>query len=418
MNRQQAQTEAERCLQCADAPCTDACPTHIDIPKFIRMIWSGNVIGAAEVVKASNALANTCGKICPEEVFCQSVCTRAKQDSPIQIRELHFFATQTERKKGYSKTRLFPAIDGAVAVIGAGPAGLSCAFELTKLGYKVTVYDKGTVGGVPRNSIPSFRLRDEELESDTQFLSKFFRLKKEDVNRRLFEEIRHHHEAVFLAIGLGLDRPVGIAGERLKGVVPVLQFLHKAKNALTDISIGNRVVIIGGGNVSLDAAAAAKRLGAESVVLLYRRGETEMRVWKSELTEARKQGVELRFMTTPVAIVGKGDVTGVMCRQTKLMNETDASGRRIPMEVRGSDFLLDADAVIVAIGQKVGAEWLEDFAKTENGTIKVNNNFQTSVAGVFAGGDMVLGEGTIVQSVAHGKQAAHAIHEYVSKKHR
>ena len=418
MNYQQAQIESERCLQCVDSPCTDACPTHIDIPKFIGMIRSGNVIGAAEVVKTSNALSNTCGKICPEEVFCQSACTRAKQDSPILIRELHFYATQTEKRKGFSKTKLFPTTDGAVAVIGAGPAGLSCAFELIKLGYKVNVYEKGTIGGVPRNSIPSFRLSNEELESDIQFLSRFFKPKKEDVNKRLFDEIKHHHRAVFLAIGLGSDRPVGIAGERLKGVHPVLQFLHKAKSAPAEMATGNRVVIIGGGNVSLDAAASAKRLGAENVVLIYRRGENEMRVWKSELNEARKQGVEIRFLTTPVAIVGKSDVTGVMCRQTRLAEETDASGRRKPVEVKGSDFLIDADMVIVAIGQMVGADWLEDFAKTENGYIKVNKSFQTSVSGVFAGGDMVAGEGTIVQSVAQGKQAAHTIHEYLSKKQR
>jgi dihydropyrimidine dehydrogenase (NAD+) subunit PreT len=418
MNQQQAQTESERCLQCYDSPCTEACPTHIDIPKFIGMIRSSNVIGAAEVVKTSNALANTCGKICPEEVFCQSVCTRAKQDSPIQIRELHFYATQLEAKKGFSKTRMFPTTDGTVAVIGAGPAGLSCAFELTKLGYKVNVFDKDGIGGVPRNSIPSFRLADQELESDTRFLSRFFKMKKEDVNGRMFEEIRHHHRAVFLAMGLGKDRPVGIPGERLKGVLPVLQFLHKAKAQPSDISIGNRVVVVGGGNVSLDAAATAKRLGAESVILIYRRGESEMRVWKSELNEARRLGIELRFLTNPVAFVGKSEVTGVICRHTRLGKETDASGRRVPVEVKGSDFVIDADTVIVAIGQTVAADWLEGFEKKDNDFIKVNKNFHTSVAGVFAGGDMVAGEGTIVQSVAQGKTAAHAIHGYLSKKQR
>lgn len=418
MNEQQAKIESERCLQCYDSPCTAACPTHIDIPTFIGMIRSGNVIGAAEVVKTSNALANTCGKICPEEIFCQSACTRAKQDSPIQIRELHFYATQAESKKGFSRTKVFPNIDGAVAVIGAGPAGLSCAFELTKLGYKVDVYEKDGIGGVPRNSIPSFRLATDELESDTNFLSRYFKIKKEDVNARLFDEIRHHHRAVFLALGLGEDRPVGIPGERLKGVLPVLHFLHKAKRQPSDLSIGDRVVIIGGGNVSLDAAATAKRLGAESVVLIYRRSETEMRVWKSELSEARRQGVEIRFLTNPVAIVGNSEVSGVMCRHTRLSKEMDESGRRVPVERKGSDFVIDADTVIVAIGQKVGAEWLEGFERTENGYVKVNKSFHTSVSGVFAGADMVAGEGTIVQAVAHGKLAAHAIQEYVSKKQR
>ncbi|HEY6952588.1 MAG TPA: FAD-dependent oxidoreductase [Bacteroidota bacterium] len=418
MNQQQAKTESERCLQCYDAPCIAACPTHIDIPTFIGMIRSDNIVGAAEVVKTANALANTCGKICPEEIFCQSACTRAKQDAPIQIRELHFFATQKESKKGFSRTRAFHLTDGSVAVIGAGPAGLSCAFELTKLGYKAEVYEKDGVGGVPRNSIPSFRLAADELDSDTNFLSKHFKTRKEEVNARLFEDIRHHHKAVFLAVGLGEDRPVGIPGERLKGVQPVLHFLHKAKTHPTEMSIGGRVVIIGGGNVSLDAAATAKRLGAESVILIYRRSESEMRVWKSELNEARRQGVEIRFLTNPVAIVGKSEVSGVMCRQTRLSKEKDESGRRAPIEVKGSDFVIDANTVIVAIGQKVGLDWLDAFQRTENGYLKVNKNYQTSVSGVFAAGDMTAGEGTIVQAVAGGKQAAHAIHEFISKKQR
>ncbi len=418
MNGQQAYIESERCLQCFDAPCTEACPAHIDIPKFIGMIRSGNIIGAAEVVKTSNALANTCGKICPEEVFCQSVCTRAKQDAAIHIRDLHFFATQSESAKGVSRTKLFPTIDGPVAVIGAGPAGLSCAFELAKFGYKVDVFDKDGLGGVPRNSIPYFRLAETELDSDTRFLSKYFKLKKEDINARRFDEIRHHYGAVFLGLGLGKDRPVGIPGERLKGVFPVLQFLHKAKSQAASMVIGNRVVIVGGGNVSLDAASTAKHLGAESVILIYRRGELEMRVWKGELREARRQGVEIRFLTAPVAIVGTSEVSGVMCRQTRLSRETDASGRRVPVEVKGSDFVIDADTVIVAIGQTVDAEWLDGFEKREDGYLKVNKSCQTSVAGVFAGGDMIAGEGTIVQSVGQGKHAAHAIHEYLSKKQR
>ncbi len=418
MNRQQASIESERCLQCFDAPCTEACPAHIDIPKFIRMVRSGNIIGAAEVVKTSNALANTCGKICPEEVFCQSVCTRAKQDAAIHIRELHFFATQFESQKAFSKTTLFPPSDGVVAVIGAGPAGLSCAFELVKLGYKVDVFEKDGAGGVPRNSIPSFRLPESVLESDTRFLSNHFKLKKEVINTRSFEDIRRRYQAVFLAVGLGNDRPLGILGERTNGVFPVLQFLHRAKSQPAAVSVGARVVIVGGGNVSLDAASTAKRLGAESVVLIYRRGEQEMRVWKAELDEARRQGVEIRFLTSPVSIVGKSDVTGVICRRTQLSKETDTSGRRVPIEVQGSDFVIDADTVIIAIGQTVDAEWLDEFEKKADGYLKVNKSFHTSVAGVFAGGDMIAGEGTIVQSVAHGKQAAHAMHEYLSKKSR
>jgi glutamate synthase (NADPH/NADH) small chain len=416
MNSQQAKIESERCLQCFDAPCIAACPTHIDVPKFISMIRTDNIIGAAEVVKASNALANTCGKICPEEVFCQSVCTRGKQDSPIQIRELHFFATQQEAKKGFSATRRFPASNKKIAVVGAGPAGIGCAFELAKFGHQVDMYDAGKPGGVPRKSIPSFRLPVRELESDTRFLSRFFSMKKQFVDLKVFKGICRQHDATFLAIGLGRDRMLGIAGEKLKGVLPVLGFLEKAKSAPSKMKVGKKVVVVGGGNVSLDAAATAKRLGAESVVLIYRRSEKEMRVWKGELDEARRQGVEIRFLVNPVSIIGKSKVAGVKCRRTRLARQKDKTGRPIPVEIKRSDFTIEADMVVIAIGQTIEAKWLESFERQSGGYVKVREDFQTSVPGVFAGGDMIAGEGTIVQSVSHGKHAARAIHEYLSAK--
>jgi dihydropyrimidine dehydrogenase (NAD+) subunit PreT len=416
MTFQQARIESERCLHCFDAPCMAACPTHIDVPKFISMIRTNNVIGAAEVVKTSNALANICGKICPEEVFCQSVCTRGKQDLPIQIRELHFFATQQEAKRGFSTPKRFPASGKKIAVIGAGPAGLGCAFELAKLGHHVDVYDAHKLGGVPRKSIPSFRLAARELESDTKFLSAFFKVKKQVVDPRSFQRIQRAHDATFLAVGLGRDRALGVAGEKLKGVLPVLQFLEKAKIAPSKMKVGKKVVIVGGGNVSLDAAATARRLGAESVVLIYRRSEKEMRVWKGELDEARKQGVEIRFLINPVSVIGKNRVAGIKCRRTRLSKQKDKTGRPIPVEIKGSDFTLEADTVVIAIGQTIEANWLGDFERKGGTYVKVSESFQTSVPGIFAGGDMIAGEGTIVQSVSHGKYAARAIHEYLSAK--
>ena len=410
---QQARIEAERCLQCFDAPCEQACPTHIKILTFISMIRSGNIMGASEVVRTSNALANVCGKICPEETFCQSVCTRSKQDEPIKIRELHFFTTQEEAKHGFTKVKPFSKSGKKVAVIGAGPSGLGCAFELSKFGYKVDVFDKTKPGGVPRNSIPAFRLSEKELESDTKFLSDFFSIKKKTMDGKTFNQIKASYDATYLAIGLGRDRPVGIPGEKLKGVLPVLKFLESAKVNPKKMKVGRNVVIVGGGNVSLDAAATAKRLGAGSVILIYRRSEKEMRVWKAELEEARKQGVEIRFLTSPVAIVGKKRVEGIKCRRTRLSKQKDKSGRAIPVEMKGSDFILEADTVIIAIGQSIAADWLEGFER-ETGYVKVDINFQTSQKGVFAGGDMIAGEGTIVQSVAQGKHAAQAIHHYLT----
>lgn len=403
---QQAATESERCLYCFDAPCTQACPVHIDIPKFISMIKNGNVIGAAKVVKTSHALANVCGKVCPEEIFCQSVCNRAKQDTPIQIRELHFFATQHEAKSGFAAMRQFPKNGKKTAVIGAGPAGLGCAFELAKLGYDVHVYDAKGFGGVPRNSIPAFRLSDDELRSDIEFISPCFHSHQMNVDAEAFGKIRQQSDAVFIGVGLGLDKRLEIRGEHLIGVFPVLEFLERAKiNGLRN-GVGKRVVIIGGGNVSLDAAATAKHLGAKDVVLIYRRSEKEMKVWKSELDEAKKLGVQMQFLTQPLEVVGDDHVVGLRCRRTRLSDEVDSSGRPVPVEVPNSDFVLDADTVVIAIGQQIHADFIRFFERTKQGYIKVDETFQTSLPGIFAGGDAIAGEGTVVQSVAHGKEAA------------
>ncbi len=410
----QAKAEAERCLFCFDAPCTTACPAHIDVPGFIAMLRSGNPVGAAEVVKSANALSNVCGKVCPEEIFCQAVCTRGKQDSPIEIRELHFHATQHEFRRGYSRPRPFARDGRLVAVIGGGPAGLACAFELAKFGHRVDLYDRNLPGGVPRNSIPSFRLSEEEVLADVDFLARYVEFRREDVGQDRLAAIRESHDALFLAIGLTRDRALPIPGGGLPGVIPVLGFLESAKRALPVPPPGMRVVVIGGGNVSLDAAATAKRLGSDEVTLVYRRGEGEMRVWRSELEEARNQGVHLQFLATPVEVIGGDRVRGIRCRRTRLSDNRDASGRRIPGEIEGSEFILEADAVIVAIGQVPAGDFLDAFERTSGGYLRVDSSFSTSQVGVFAGGDLVGGEGTIVQSVGQGKMAALGIHRHLS----
>ncbi len=415
---QQALAESERCLYCFDAPCTQACPVHIDIPAFISMIKSSNVIGAAQVVKRSNALANVCGRVCPEEIFCQSVCNRARLDKPIHIRELHSFATQREAAGGFLKVRAAARIGKTVAVIGAGPAGLGCAFELSTLGYDVHVYDPKGFGGVPRNSIPLFRLSDKELRSDIEFLSPFFHSHQLYVDAGTFEFICKQHEAVFVGIGLGLDKLPGIPGEHLNGVVPVLEYLERAKKNGMRGTLGKRVVIIGGGNVSLDAATTAMQYGAMEATLLYRRSEREMKVWNAELQSARNHGVHMQFLTMPVEVVGNGHVTGLRCRRTRLSERMDASGRPVPVEVPGSDMLLEADTVVFAIGQRIRSEFAGKFRQTSQGYIHADENFQTSVTGVFAGGDVIAGEGTVVQSVAQGKQAARAMHKFITAKMR
>jgi NADPH-dependent glutamate synthase beta subunit-like oxidoreductase len=413
MTRQQASIEADRCLQCFDAPCMEMCPTHINIPTFIQMIRSGNTRGAAEVVKISNAMANVCGKVCPEEIYCQSVCNRAKEDAPVKIRELHFFATQYEARQGFSKVNSIPLSGKKVAVVGAGPAGLGCAFELSKLGHNVTVFDKFGAGGVPKKSIPTFRLPDGIIQDDMSFLGNHVGIKKLSITGQKFAELKKKYDAVYLGVGLGKDRAVRIKGEDLNGVFPVLEFLENLKSRRKKIAVGKRVVVIGGGNVSLDAASAAKGLGASEVILIYRRGGNEMKVWKSELEEARARGVEIRFLTSPVEILGKNRVTGIKCRQNILSKKKDDSGRPIPVEVKGSDFVIDADSIIIAVGQVIETPIVMGFKRNSKGYLDVDKKYQTSQKGIFAGGDAISGEGTIVQSVAHGKEAAWAIHEYL-----
>jgi glutamate synthase (NADPH/NADH) small chain len=388
---------------------------HIDIPGFIAMIRSGNASGAAWLVRNANALADTCGRICPSEVYCQPACTRARQDAPVLIRELHLYATRSERTREFHSGAA-PRTGKSVAIVGAGPAGLGCAFELAKLGHAVDLYNDGPPGGVPLKSIPPFRLPVEDLFHDAALLGRFFTAYDCTVDAAKFGSITGGHDAVFVAVGLGLDRPLGIPGEDLRSVFPVLGFLETAKRKPHTLTIGSRVIVVGGGNVSLDAAATARRLGAADVTLLYRRGEQQMLVWSAELAEARRLGVEFRFHAIPLAIVGTGRVEGVLCRGMRLSAERDDSGRPVPVEVPGSDFLLPADSVIVAVGQEIRAGWLTGMDRTKRGYISVDGEFQTSLPGVFAGGDAVSGEGTVVRSLAHGKQAAHAIHGYIMRR--
>ncbi|OGC92348.1 MAG: hypothetical protein A2W25_11000 [candidate division Zixibacteria bacterium RBG_16_53_22] len=397
-------SEAARCLSCYDPPCQRACPASIPIPEFIRSVRTGNLRYAADLIREANPLAAVCGTVCPEEIFCQTKCTRAQIDSPLKIRELHSLATLFER---HSANIEHEEERQRVAVIGAGPAGLSCAVKLKTAGVNSVIFESREIaGGVPRNSIPKFRLPDSAVDVDLNYVANIGIDIITDTVIKNPADLLYEFDAVYVATGLPRCRKLGIPGEDTSGVVPSLFFLDEARAGRIASLDGRKVVVIGGGNVSLDVASAAAHLGAAEVRLLYRRGPLEMKVWRSELDAASARGVAIDYLTAPKALVSDGDcLTGVKCVKTELCDETDSSGRRIPREVPDSEFVVAADIAIVAIGMTSG--YLRD--------VTINPDLSTSIPGIFVGGDLARGEGTIVEAVADGKKAAHKILEYVAQ---
>ncbi|MCP4583622.1 MAG: FAD-dependent oxidoreductase [candidate division Zixibacteria bacterium] len=401
-----ASLEAERCLSCYDPPCRKSCPASIPIPDFIRSIRSGNIQYAAKLIREANPLAAVCGTVCPEEIFCQNRCTRKSIDEPIKIRELHSYATQFEVE--YSMIE-YP-VESRIAIIGSGPAGLTCAIKLAEKGLGAVIFEQSDQpGGVPASSIPQFRLSDDVINSDLDYakgLGVEFKLSAKIDNPQV---LLNDYNAVFIATGLPQGRTVNIPGENLPEVMTALSFLEEARLGKCEFLKSKKVIIIGGGNVSLDVAAAAANEGASEVHLVYRRGPIEMKVWKSELEEAQNRGVIIDFLTSPVEYKAEsGKLSSVTCIRTQLTEKLDSSGRRIPETIPGTEFSIPADLAITAIGLT------SDYMKE----IKVNSDLSTSVAGIFAGGDWARGEGTIVESVRDGKLAADSITTYVKDKQR
>jgi NADPH-dependent glutamate synthase beta subunit-like oxidoreductase len=399
-------SEADRCLGCYDPPCQKACPASIPIPSFIRAIKSGNLKYAAALVREANPVVATCGAVCPEEVFCQTHCTRTQIDSPIKIRELHSYATQFESDIAVSQISL----TGTVAVIGSGPAGISCAVKLAQAGFSVTIYEQSDhPGGVPNSSIPNFRVENETVDIDINYA------RKQGVKILLGSTVENpqsllkQFDGVFMATGLPDNRNLNIPGENLPQVLSALAFLEKARSGLAEMLLGKRVIVVGGGNVSLDVAATAAALEASEVRLLYRRSPKEIKVWKSELGEAQHRGVMIDYLTNPIEFIGEGQtLKGVKCIRMRLSDELDSGGRKIPRQVPGSEFIIPADLVITAVGLE------SNYQKNS----RKGSGFATSIDGVFAGGDWARGEGTIVEAVRDGKLAAQSIIDYVKAKRK
>lgn len=414
LTRHEALVEANRCLYCYDAPCTHACPTHIDIPHFIKKIATDNLLGSAKTIFEANLLAATCARVCPVQELCEGACVLGSEHKPIMIGRLQRYAMDYAYAQ---KPNLFPraANTGSkVAVIGAGPAGLSCAGELARMGHEVTLFEKRPLGGglstygiivlrepvdVALAEVEMIRSLGVELRNGVE-LGVDFKI----------SELRVLYDAVFLGTGLGTTPQLRIPGEKfcLDGIA----YIETSKMAPASLPKASNSIVIGAGNTAIDCATIAKRTGAERVIMVYRRTEHEMTAYPHEYEFIKNEGVEFRFLTQPVRIiVSDGVVSALECVRMQL-GEPDNSGRPSPKPVPGSEFQIPADLVIKAIGQeKPPIASLADL-QTERGFIKVTDDFETSLPGVFAGGDCIrsAGAASTVMAVQDGKLAARAIH--------
>jgi dihydropyrimidine dehydrogenase (NAD+) subunit PreT len=396
--------EARRCLRCFDPPCQKACPASIPIPEFIYSITTGNFNRAANLVQEANPMAAICGAVCPQEIFCQNVCTRGKTDRPVEIRNLHSFATCRDMKPEFDIVNR----KNKIAIIGAGPAGLAAGITLAKAGCAVTIFEKSArAGGVPGNSIPIFRLGDEAINHDISFAAGFgiefqFNNPVDDP-----AELLKDFSAVLIASGLETSRRLDIRGEDLPDMIDAISFLSQARSGKIKELSGKQVAVIGGGNVSLDVASTAANLGASEVRLYYRRSPKEMKVWRSELQEAQERGVIFEFLTAPVGIMGDGaSIEALNCIKMQLDERRDSSGRRTVEPILGSEYMQHADLVITAVGL------LSNYMKD----VTINPDLSTSIPGLFAAGDWANGEGTIVEAVRDGKLAAGSVINYLKDK--
>lgn len=430
--RENAIREASRCLQCKNMPCVEGCPVNITIPAFIKKIKEGDFMGAIHIIKETNALPAVCGRVCPQETQCESKCVLGKKGEPIAIGRLERFAADYEAQLGDIRAPEVAKPTGKkVAVIGAGPAGLTVAGELSKKGHEVTVFEAlHKAGGVLVYGIPEFRLPKAIVQREVDYVSKLGAKIKVDTIvgqaitvDELFEQ---GFDAIFVGTGAGLPYFLNIPGENLNGVYSANEFLTRAnlmKAYLfpeydTPIRVGSKVAVIGGGNVAMDSARVAKRLGADHVYLVYRRSRAEMPARAEEAHHAEEEGIDFRLLTNPVRIVGdeQGWVKGIEVVKQQL-GEPDASGRRRPVDIPGSNYIIDVDVVIVAIGQGPNPILTQSGAGLElrkSGNIVADpETGKTSRKGVFAGGDIVTGAATVILAMGAGRKAAAAMDEYL-----
>lgn len=437
-----AVAEAKRCLNCKNRPCVEGCPVNISIPDFITKVKDGDFEGAYGVIAESSSLPAVCGRVCPQETQCESKCTLGIKFEPVGIGRLERFVADRHNNNNNSQPEL-PKLNGhRVAVVGSGPSGLACAGDLAKKGYKVTVFEAlHLAGGVLVYGIPEFRLPKDIVKKEVETLKKYgvdvetnVVIGKTITIDELFED---GYEAVFVGSGAGLPRFMGIAGEGLKGVYSANEFLTRANlmkayesNSQTPVMRAESVAVVGGGNVAMDAARTALRLGAKKVYIVYRRSMEELPARKEEVEHAEEEGVKFEILCNPVEIIGynnqndrrdpkNGFVSGIKLRRCEL-GEPDERGRRRPIEIEGSEYVLPVDCVIMAIGTspnpliKNTTKGLE--VNKHGGIIVEEGTGATSKKGVFAGGDAVTGAATVILAMGAGKTAAKAIDEYLCPK--
>lgn len=419
-NLQQAIAEASRCLFCYDAPCQKDCPAGIDVAEFINRVKTGDMRGAIDVIREKNILPGTCGRVCPVEELCEKNCRDQKLTEAIAIGALQRFAADYEKQKGVKPKRLEPT-KGKVAVIGSGPTSLAAASELLKMGYRVAMFESHKLaGGLLSHGIPPYRLPRDVAEWEIEYIKNMgVEIVANKPIKKIDELLKEGFGAVFIGVGMTKSISLNIPGENLKNVHLGLEFLESISEAiaggdkLPSLS-GKKVAVIGGGDVAIDAARCSLRLGAEKVLIVYRRSFEEMPAHASEIEAAREEGVEFLILASPTKILGQKHVEGIKCIKMKL-GPPDKSGRRRPLPIPGSEFKLDIDVVIEAIGQKVNEEFARKNPnlKISKGSIVVDKETgMTSKPGVFAGGDAV-GGGTVVQAIAEGKLAAKGINEHL-----
>jgi dihydropyrimidine dehydrogenase (NAD+) subunit PreT len=422
LSEQQAPVEASRCLFCFDAPCIQACPTRIDVPAFIKKIYSGNLRGSARVILEANILGHSCGRVCPTEVLCEGACVlNDRGEKPIQIGRLQRYAVDFVLDRGI---RLFEA--GApngrkVACLGAGPASLACAAALARLGYRAVIYDRNPLpGGLNTYGIAAYKLRAHDALREVEMIRALgveFRQGVEVGRDISFAALEAQFDAVFVGVGLGETWQLDLPGQDLDGVFGAIEFIEQTKvKPFAEVEIGRRVAAIGAGNTAIDVVTAARRLGAESVYLVYRRSEREMPAFQYEYELAKRDGVVFLWQTQPVRVLGAdGAVTGLECIRTAL-GPPDARGRRTPVPVPGTEFTIEVDTVVRAVGQKPVTDFLravEGIALRGDGTVVVSERHQTGNPKYFAGGDCTNGGKEVVDAVAEGMAAARGIHAWL-----